>query len=579
MPTQQEITRSMPFSNDAEKGVLSCFFHNPADLLPDAQSSIPEEAFYHAANRLLYEVMLEFSAGGKRPVEYIALSQHLQDKGLMEKIGGQGVLAELLDFVPAPTHYGYYKGILIDKWNLRRIIALCQDGLTKAYEFQEEGARALVAELEAGMFDLMQDMQTCQAGHAQMVDGKDAAREWLDHQEQVYKNRGKVSGVTTGIHEIDLTLHGVDDGEGEVCTIAGRPAMGKTAKAVTIIEHNIELGVPGAIFSIEMSRNQLQSRLYLGACGVDTSKAITGMYSRGELRDVTRKAGEMGMQPWSIMDHSGMTTADLRAQVQMLKRKKGIRWIVVDHLHLLQPVTKKGQADERGQLVEAMETLHLLKKQFNLAIFLLVQMDRASDKKAHLPPTLSDLSGSASIEQYSDHVIFIARPSVNYPWHKLKEEAQAEWIEGHREQRLRNPDRWSEGLKYPDLKDEKGNHISYAREDYEEHTVLHVKKNRRGPSPELSVRFRAELTRFQSRQRGLYSNNAADRQLGYEPKVAAPLAESSAPPAPEPVATGKAAPESQAHLKCPKPEVQAQEPELPLPEGHEPGEEDDRAER
>ncbi len=137
VPVQHDITKSMPFSSDAEKGVLSCFLHNPTDLLNDAQVAIPAEAFYHPANRLLYEVMLEFN-NGHRPVEYIAISQHLQDKGLMDKVGGQGALAELLDFVPTPTHYGYYKGILRDKYLLRRIIGACTESIQNAYEYQED---------------------------------------------------------------------------------------------------------------------------------------------------------------------------------------------------------------------------------------------------------------------------------------------------------------------------------------------------------------------------------------------------------------------------------------------------------
>lgn len=510
---QRDITKAMPFSNDAERGVLSCFLHNPSDLLPDGQSSLPPEAFYHPANRLVYETMLEFHQEMKRPVEYLALSEHLRDKGLMDKVGGQGALAELLDFVPTPTHYEYYKGIVIDKWNMRRIIAICQKGVEMCYEYQEDGARDVVSQIEAQVFDLLQDIQNRCNGQVEMVSGKMAALEWVEKQELVYKNRGKVFGITTGLNELDLALHGIQDSDGEIFTIAARPAMGKTAMGCGIVEHLIDEKIPGAIFSVEMSRDQFLTRLFLGKAGVDTSKAITGMYSREEFGGTMRAAGDMGLGPWSITDHSGITTADLRSHVQVLKRQKGIRWILVDHLHLLNPVTKAGQADERGQLVEAMKTLQAIKKQFKLAIFLLVQMDRGSDKKAHQAPTLSDLSGSAAIEQFSDHVGFIQRPVIYYPWSKLKDDVKQEWVEKHREQRQRNPERWSDGQKYPELVDMNGNRIGYAREDYEEHALLIIRKNRRGPTPELSLRFRGELTRFQSRQRGLYSNNAADHQV------------------------------------------------------------------
>jgi hypothetical protein len=135
-------TRSLPWDSDAEKGVLSCFLHTP-DLLSDAQANVPDESFYHPANQLLFKVMKKFHEGGKRPVEYIALTNYLRDADLLDKIGGPGMLSELLNFVPTPAHYGYYKGILKDKLDLRRIIHACTTTVSQAYEHQEDLATFL----------------------------------------------------------------------------------------------------------------------------------------------------------------------------------------------------------------------------------------------------------------------------------------------------------------------------------------------------------------------------------------------------------------------------------------------------
>jgi hypothetical protein len=142
--TLDDPTRSLPWDSDAEKGVLSCFLHTP-DLLSDAQANVPDESFYHPANQLLFQVMKQFHEGGTRPVEYIALTNYLRDADLLGRIGGAGTLSELLNFVPTPAHYGYYKGILLDKLTLRKI-ALYGERLASRARAHHEDVGIFVAD-------------------------------------------------------------------------------------------------------------------------------------------------------------------------------------------------------------------------------------------------------------------------------------------------------------------------------------------------------------------------------------------------------------------------------------------------
>jgi replicative DNA helicase len=392
--------------------------------------------------------------------------------------------------------------------------------MQEAVEFQEDVGQFL-SRVENGVFEVLTAAQNRGEGSVGPKDAKTSLLEWVEHIELAYRNRGKVTGIRTGLNEIDITLHGIDDSQGEICVLAGRPGQGKTALAATIVDYLGEQSVPGAVFSLEMTKQQLLDRIILGGAGLDTSLAITGFFDRSDFKRINERATQWSRYPVHFNDSSAMSTADLRAQVQVLKRKHGIRWIMVDHLHLLKGTGKQAKEDERLRLVEAMETLQFLKKQFHLAVFLMVQLNRETDrKKAGEPPVLADLSGSAAIEQYSDHVIFIHRPSYYQHWLAMKPDARRRWVEDNEARRSAHPDLWSDGSKYPDGagdKDAESGQQSpgWARQDYEEHADLFVRKNRRGPTPQLAVRYVTELTRFSTRQAALFSNRSEDRQVGY----------------------------------------------------------------
>lgn len=513
----------MPFSNDAEKGVLSCFLHNPAELLPDAQSTMEEEWFYHPANRLLFQQMLAmFSASPPKPVEYIALTQHLQDNGMMDKVGGQGTIAELLDFVPTPTHYGYYKGILRDKWLMRMAIGHCTQAIAKAYEAEAANdVTSFLTWMEAGAFDILQAAQRGDNVRNRPHHNSKHLAEWLNEKEERWRNRGTMTGIVTGLHDLDRSFHGLDDREGEVVVVAARPGQGKTAFLISVLHHiAVVLGIPTAVFSIEMTASQLNDRLVLGSMGIDTQKGNSGMFSRDEWKRLGGDDfGKLSAAPVWLDASSEINSADLRIRCQTLKRQHGIRVVVIDYLALVEGVTKESKSDERLRIVEVMRTCAWIAKELKCVVLVAAQLNRETDRNRGKPPVLADLLGSSSIEATAHSILFLHRPETSLPWHRMSEDAKEEWRDSYSARKNIHAECWGDGRKRDSLsgmwyQDFMSADDAMARQDWEEHAMLFIAKNRRGPTPEIWLRYRKEFTWFSNRTPKLYSNNPEERQVG-----------------------------------------------------------------
>ncbi len=260
-PDDMDISRSMPCSPDGEKGVLSCFLHNPADLLLDFAQTMVPEAFYHPAHRLIYEVMQLFVAKGW-PVEYLALSQYFQDKGLADRIGGQGMLAELLDFVPTPAHYGYYKNILRDKYLLRRIIGACSESISSAYEYQED-VPGLLNSVQQKMATLAKDA----SGMIVTKSWQDEVNEFEAEWTKAYHKK-VATAIPTRWSEWNNHFGGLRP---EFHVIKGKTSQGKTTAALNLLSTiGVERGKPCLWFPFEMSKHSLICRLIADIAQVDS---------------------------------------------------------------------------------------------------------------------------------------------------------------------------------------------------------------------------------------------------------------------------------------------------------------------
>lgn len=542
---------SIPRSDDAEKGLLCCFLQTP-DLLDDAHSTIPPELFYNVAHRLIYEELLVMNSG-EVPIDTVTFIQHLIDRALLEKCGGPGFMGELTNFIPTAAHYPHYRSILRNQYLLRRIIQAGAEFQNLAMEHRE-APREAMDKAEASLFQIIELADDFAARKAGLRAASETLDSWTDYMSEIIKNKGEITGIPTGLNDLDRTLHGLQDGEGELMVIAARPGMGKTALATTLLRNiALDCRMPTAFFPIEMGTNRTWDRIILGSNDIDTSKANTGMFSREEYRRMMDFVSSTYDAPFYMNGEPSLSTAELRQQVKAAKKKHGIRCLVIDYLSLVSPVTKEGQEQERLAIKEVMQTCHYLKRHFKLAIILLVQAARDTDRNQGKPPVLADLAGSSEIERYADHIIFIHRPAYYTAWHHLKPKQRLEFWMHAAVQRAEHPELWSDGLLYADeysgsysaaksttatdetdpfgtdddtsstnpdeatkqLAKKQGTTIDLAkcREDWEQHALLYVRKNRRGPTPELWVRYMAQHTRFESRTPKLFSNNVGERQV------------------------------------------------------------------
>ena len=451
-----DVNRSMPFSDEAEKGVLSCLLQSPSELLNDAQISLPHESFYHPANRQLYEVLLEFNKK-VLPVDLVSLSTYLLDKGLMDKIGGPSVLPELLSFVPTPAHYPHYKGILSDKHLLRRIISACTEGIQSAYEYQED-VPGLLDRVEQRVLAVREDTQSKDA----IKTLKTHITEAIDSIEASLLTPGVLRGLPTGYKKLDNISNGLQGGE--MFIIAARPSMGKTSFVMNIVEHiAVEKQTPVAFFSLEMSASVLVRRLISGRAQVSMGRMNNGLLNREEQRKVMTACGQLQNAHIFIDETPGLDILDLRAKARRLKKQHGIQLIAIDYLQLMTSSSKRGKENRQIEIAEISAGLKGVAKELDIPIVVLAQLNRQVENRKGGRPMLSDLRESGSIEQDADMVGLLSRTD----YAGSKQEADEE---------------------KPDDESKKGE------------AVLIMAKNRNGPTDDVPLRFIAEHMRFVERE-------------------------------------------------------------------------------
>ena len=452
---REDIHRSMPFSDEAEKGVLSCLLQNPIELLNDAQVKIPKEALYHPANRLLFEILLEFNKDN-RPIDLVTLSHYLLETKQMDKLGGPATLAELYNFVPTPAHYPYYQAILHDNLLLRKIIGACTESIQNSYEYNED-VPALLDKVEQRVLSIREDLKR----NDEKPTFKAMVMAAFDSIEEMLRHPGKLRGITSGYKKLDKLCSGFQGGE--MYIIAARPSMGKTSLVMNIVEHAaVENNIPCAVFSLEMSAKLLVQRLIVARAGVSMSRLMGGLLNREELRAVTRSCGELQKSAIFIDETPGLNILDFRAKARRLKKEGNIGLIAIDYLQLMTSDSKKSKDNRQIEISEISAGIKGVAKELDVPIIVLAQLNRQVEQRKGGRPMLSDLRESGSIEQDADLVGLLTR--IDYAGSKQEEEPKQ------------------------DDESRKGE------------ALLIVAKNRNGPTDDVPLRFKAEFMRFEERE-------------------------------------------------------------------------------
>lgn len=450
--SSQDIHRTLPHSIEAEQGVLGSMLISPREIIAECVEKINENYFYVPAHQTIYLVLVELWNGGQG-IDLITFTQVLRDRNLLETVGGAAAVTSLFTFVPTAANVTYYLEIVRDKYILRQIIAACTESVRRSFEEQDE-VHNLLDEVEQKIFSVGEDRFK-----GQVLTMKDQVMEAIEAIEQLYERRGGITGISTGFAELDRMTNGLH--QSEMIVIAARPSMGKTALAMNIAEHvAINEKLPVAVFSLEMSSQQLVQRLLCSRARVNLQKVRDGFLAERDFPSLTAAASKLAESQIYIDDSASLSILELRAKARRLKAQKDIKLIVVDYLQLLRSTTRRAQDNRQLEISEISSGLKGLAKELKVPVVVLAQLNRQPEARTGGKPRLSDLRESGSIEQDADLVGLLVRPEI----YEEDEDARAEKA-GEAE--------------------------------------LIIAKQRNGPVGEIALTFLKEFTRFEDRARNV----------------------------------------------------------------------------
>src|SRR5229473_3957858 len=278
----QDVHRTPPHSVEAEQGVLGSMLISPRETIAECVEKINEEYFYVPAHRTIYNVLVDLW-NASQAIDLITFTQVLRDRHLLDSVGGAAFVTSLFTFVPTAANVGYYLEIVRDKYILREIISACTEGARRSYEEQDE-VDNLLDEVEQRIFAVGEDRFK-----GQLLSMKEQVMSTLESIEKLFENKGAITGVSTGFRDLDKLTSGLHSSE--MIVIAARPSMGKTALAMNIAEHAaIQLKLPVAIFSLEMSAQQLVQRMLCSRARVNLAKTRDGFLSEADFPKFTTPA-------------------------------------------------------------------------------------------------------------------------------------------------------------------------------------------------------------------------------------------------------------------------------------------------
>jgi replicative DNA helicase len=414
-----DFHREFPQAPDAEKGVLSSILLAPKDVIGlCVESGVKAESFYIPANGEIFEALLTLW-NANLPIDFITLTQWLRDRNKLDQVGGAAGLNELFVYLPTAANAGYYIEILLEKFTLREIIKVCNEYSARSYEEQDNPA-GLLDEVETKIFEIAKDRFKEKTANM-----KDMVMKAIGDIEKLYETRGKIGGLSTGFAELDRMTDGLHGGE--MFVIAARPSMGKTAFGMNMAEHiALETGKPVAVFSLEMSSQQLVQRLLCSIARVNLASIRNGFLSERDFPALTAGAAKLAGAKLFVDDTSSLSILDLRAKARRMKSQHDIAAIVVDYLQLLRSPSRQAQDSRQIEVSQISAGLKGLAKELDIPIVVLAQLNRNPENRTGEQkgrPRLSDLRESGTIEQDADVVGLLIREEYYADTDEAKAEA------------------------------------------------------------------------------------------------------------------------------------------------------------
>lgn len=395
-----EIGRVPPHDIEAEQAVIGSMLTDK-DAVSSSIEILKENDFYREDNRLIYTAMFNLYNRAE-PIDLITVKSELESMGKFEQIGGFEYLAELPQKVPTTANAIKYIKIVEEKSVLRKLIKTANEIIELGYDPTEE-IEDIIGGAEKKIFNLMQDKN--QNGCTPI---KDILVDSFTQLEELYNRKQHITGIPTGFIDLDYRTAGLHGSE--LILIAARPAMGKSAFALNIATNAaLRAHTPVAIFSLEMSKEQMVNRIMCSEAMVDSNKVRTGKLEDDDWAKLAESIGPLSESGIYIDDTPGISITSIREKCRKLKVEKGIGLVVIDYLQLVQGSNNKRNFAREQEISEISRSLKILAKELNVPVIALSQLSRAVEQRTDHKPMLSDLRESGAIEQDADIVMFLYR--------------------------------------------------------------------------------------------------------------------------------------------------------------------------
>lgn len=443
------LNQQLPFSDEAEQGVLSCLLQNPEEYIPVILSKKhKDDLITHDGYKIIFKCILDlYEKGIVVENDPVTITHALRDANVLDKVGSAGFISELFAFIPIPNHFPYYISILEAKLKLRNLIINLGSVMYDAFqvEVNQVNVNSFISESQDKILSINENDDDFKHINSPAMDA-------IDDIQYAVENPGKLTGLSTGFKQLDDLTTGLKGGE--MFVLAARPSMGKTSLVMNIIENiAIRDDSPVAIFSLEVTSKMLVKALICRLAGMSMHNVSGGTITRKEQEGLAYALRKIQQSNIFIDDTSSIDVSSIVAKSRRLHKKKKIKLIAIDYLQLVTCSSNKGNRETEISTISA--KLKNLSKELNIPIIVLAQLNRAVENRKEKRPMLSDLRESGSIEQDADLVGLLTRSG--YFGNKQVEDGE--------------------------VYDEKESKLILA-------------KNRNGPTGDIDLLFDKELTRF-----------------------------------------------------------------------------------
>lgn len=392
------IQKIPPNSLEAEQSVLGAMLLDK-EAISVATEFVSGEDFYREAHKEIFEAVVELFDKGQ-PVDLITLPEKLKVRNTLEAVGGITYLTNLMNIVPSTHNVGNYAKIIEEKSLLRKLIKASNEIMSKSYEGPGD-ISAVIEGAEKAIFDI-----SLNRSNQGFVHIKNILNSNFDKIEELYLNKGKITGVSTGFTDLDEILSGLQ--KSDLVLVAARPSMGKTSFILNMVQQSgIRDKVATAIFSLEMSKEQLTQRIICAEALIDSHKLRIGDITEDEWVKLARAMGPLSEAPIYIDDTPSISMSEMRAKCRKLKIEHNLGLVLIDYLQLM---SGNGKYDSRQQEIsDISRALKGMAKELGVPVVACAQLSRAPELRADHRPIMSDLRESGAIEQDADVIMFLYR--------------------------------------------------------------------------------------------------------------------------------------------------------------------------